>query len=79
MEKDLLNSSLEDFYIPRPKSIVLKPISPTPANTPISECTYMLDSFKRVCNCKDFASKKIQDECHEVFNEIRKTCFENKN
>lgn len=79
MEKDLLNSSIEDFYIPRPKSIVQKPIQSTPTNIPISECKFMLESFEKICHCKDFIDEKTHLECRTVFDEIKSTCLENKN
>lgn len=79
MEDSLSKNYTKDYYIPRPKSITPHKIPPTPINTPVSECSYMLQSFQKICNCKDFTDQKLQEECREVFNEIKESCFENKN
>lgn len=72
MEKDLFNSSLSDYLIP--KTVVTRPISQTPVNTPISECKFMLDSFEKVCHCKDFVEEDTFQECKKVLEEIKTTC-----
>lgn len=78
MEKDLLNSSISEYMLP--KSVRIKPIIPsTPYNTPTSECSYMLENFERVCHCKEFIDEKTFTECEKVLEEIKQTCVQNKN
>jgi hypothetical protein len=79
MEKNLSQNSREDYYIPSPENILMKPILQNPTNTPVSECSFMLKNFQKNCNCKGFKDQSLQDECHEIFNEIKDICFENKN
>lgn len=79
MEKNLSENYAENSYLPPPKNIILERVSPTPMNTPVSECSYMLESFEKICNCRDIKDQKLQDECQQVFNEIKESCFENKN
>lgn len=79
MEKSFLENYIQGHYIPPPKDILMKPLPNGPMNTPISECSFMLESFQKICNCKDFTNQKIQEDCNLILNEIKNNCFENKN
>ena len=57
----------------------MKPLPKDPMITPVSECSFMLESFQKICNCKDFTNQKLQEDCNVILNEIKDNCFENKN